>query len=155
MERISGRHRLKLALRRPFRISWSSRPGLLGFREEIQGLSFTCGASMMSEHLWVGIGLLGEAQFGARFLVQWIASERQKKSVVPHTFWYLSIPPAFRRAIDVGESGAPSPSSPVRDADPAKRGGRPVPGPDLSALYRCSPSVRRSGTGCTCSWQGR
>ena len=91
MERISGRHRLKLALRRPFRISWSSRPGLLGFREEIQGLLFTCGASMMSEHLWVGIGLLGEAQFGARFLVQWIASERQKKSVVPHAFWYLSI----------------------------------------------------------------
>jgi len=46
---------------------------------------------MMSEHLWVGIGLLGEAQFGARFLVQWIASEQQKKSVVPHAFWYLSI----------------------------------------------------------------
>src|SRR5438552_9985078 len=44
---------------------------------------------------------------------------------------------------------------PVREADPAKRGGRPVPGPDLSALYRCSPPVRRSGTGCTCSWQGR
>src|SRR5439155_22353199 len=91
MERISGRHRLKLALRRPFRISWSSRPGLLGFREEIQGLSFTCGASMMSEHLWVGIGLLGEAQFGARFIVQWIASERQNKSVVSHAFWFLYI----------------------------------------------------------------
>src|SRR5438876_332552 len=91
MERRSGRHRLKLALRRPFRISWSSRPGLLGFREEIQGLSFTCGASMMSEHLWVGIGLLGEAQFGARFLVQWIASERQKIGDGPLAFRKLAV----------------------------------------------------------------
>jgi lipid-A-disaccharide synthase-like uncharacterized protein len=46
---------------------------------------------MTTEQLWVGIGLLGEAQFGARFILQWIASERQKKSVVPHGFWYLSI----------------------------------------------------------------
>src|SRR2546422_5576864 len=46
---------------------------------------------MTTEHLWVGIGLFGEAQFGARFILQWIASERQKKTVVPHGFWYLSI----------------------------------------------------------------
>jgi len=45
----------------------------------------------LSEHLWVGIGLLGQAQFAARFLVQWIASERLKKSVMPHAFWYLSV----------------------------------------------------------------
>lgn len=46
---------------------------------------------MTTEHLWVGLGLLGEAQFGARFIVQWIASERQKRTVVPRGFWYLSI----------------------------------------------------------------
>ena len=41
--------------------------------------------------LWLAIGLLGQAAFGARFLVQWIASERAGKSYVPLSFWYLSI----------------------------------------------------------------
>lgn len=46
---------------------------------------------MTTEHLWLGIGLLGQALFSARFLVQWIASERQKQSVVPIHFWYFSV----------------------------------------------------------------
>ena len=46
---------------------------------------------MPAEHTWVGIGLAGQACFFSRFLVQWIASERQKRSVVPRAFWYLSI----------------------------------------------------------------
>lgn len=40
---------------------------------------------------WVAIGLIGQALFTARFLVQWIASEKQKKSVVPVWFWYFSL----------------------------------------------------------------
>jgi len=40
---------------------------------------------------WVAIGFLGQGLFTARFVVQWIASERKKKSVVPLSFWYLSI----------------------------------------------------------------
>jgi lipid-A-disaccharide synthase-like uncharacterized protein len=44
-----------------------------------------------AERLWLAIGLLGQALFSARFLVQWIASERRKRSVVPHAFWYFSI----------------------------------------------------------------
>jgi lipid-A-disaccharide synthase-like uncharacterized protein len=44
-----------------------------------------------AEHTWVGIGLAGQACFFSRFLVQWIASERQGRSVVPRAFWYLSI----------------------------------------------------------------
>jgi lipid-A-disaccharide synthase-like uncharacterized protein len=36
-------------------------------------------------------GLAGNAIFTARFLVQWIASERQGASVIPVSFWYLSI----------------------------------------------------------------
>jgi lipid-A-disaccharide synthase-like uncharacterized protein len=43
------------------------------------------------ENIWVSIGFLGQLVFGARFYVQWIASERAKKSVVPVVFWYLSI----------------------------------------------------------------
>jgi lipid-A-disaccharide synthase-like uncharacterized protein len=46
---------------------------------------------MTTEHVWLGVGLLGQALFSARFLVQWIASERRKQSVVPVHFWYLSL----------------------------------------------------------------
>jgi lipid-A-disaccharide synthase-like uncharacterized protein len=46
---------------------------------------------MTWDHVWLGIGLLGQALFSARFLVQWIASERKKESVVPTYFWYFSI----------------------------------------------------------------
>ena len=46
---------------------------------------------MTTEHLWLGVGLLGQAFFSARFLVQWIASERRQQSVVPVHFWYFSI----------------------------------------------------------------
>lgn len=41
--------------------------------------------------LWVMIGFTGQALFTLRFLVQWIASERQRRSVVPTAFWYFSI----------------------------------------------------------------
>lgn len=46
---------------------------------------------MTAEQLWLAIGLIGQAFFSARFLVQWIASERRGKSVVPRAFWYFSI----------------------------------------------------------------
>ena len=41
--------------------------------------------------LWSGIGLTGQVMFGSRFLVQWLASESAKRSVVPRAFWYLSL----------------------------------------------------------------
>ncbi len=37
------------------------------------------------------LGFLSTVAFGGRFLLQWIASERQKESVVPVSFWYLSL----------------------------------------------------------------
>ena len=40
---------------------------------------------------WLAIGFIGQAMFSARFLVQWLSSERLKKSVVPSAFWYFSI----------------------------------------------------------------
>jgi lipid-A-disaccharide synthase-like uncharacterized protein len=43
------------------------------------------------EFWWVMIGLAGQALFMGRFLVQWIASERAGRSVVPVAFWYFSI----------------------------------------------------------------
>jgi lipid-A-disaccharide synthase-like uncharacterized protein len=41
--------------------------------------------------VWVGIGFVGQAMFSARFLVQWIASERARRSLVPTAFWYFSL----------------------------------------------------------------
>lgn len=41
--------------------------------------------------LWLAIGLLGQLAFSGRFLVQWLASERAGRSVVPFAFWLLSI----------------------------------------------------------------
>lgn len=43
------------------------------------------------EFWWVAFGLLGQLMFTGRFLVQWIASERARRSVVPLAFWYLSM----------------------------------------------------------------
>ena len=44
-----------------------------------------------SWNIWVAIGFLGQLCFSARFIVQWISSEREKKSVIPVYFWYFSI----------------------------------------------------------------
>ncbi len=41
------------------------------------------------------LGLPAQLAFGARFLVQWIVSERRKTSVVPVAFWYLSVAGGF------------------------------------------------------------
>ena len=47
--------------------------------------------NISNETIWVAIGFLGQALFSARFIVQWIKSEREKKSVFPVAFWYFSI----------------------------------------------------------------
>ena len=41
--------------------------------------------------LWVAIGFLGQFVFAARFIMQWISSERRKVSHIPVLFWYLSL----------------------------------------------------------------
>ncbi len=40
---------------------------------------------------WVVLGLIAQLLFTARFVVQWIASERAGHSVIPLAFWVLSI----------------------------------------------------------------
>ena len=40
---------------------------------------------------WLALGLVGQVLFSSRFLIQWIASERRKASVVPTAFWWFSI----------------------------------------------------------------
>lgn len=40
---------------------------------------------------WLIVGLGGQLLFAARFIVQWIASERAGRSVMPIAFWFFSI----------------------------------------------------------------
>ena len=46
---------------------------------------------MSTAAMWLALGFIGQAVFASRFIVQWISSERQKRSVIPHAFWYLSL----------------------------------------------------------------
>ncbi|KTC76081.1 lipid-A-disaccharide synthase [Legionella birminghamensis] len=46
---------------------------------------------MNSEYIWLTVGLIGQGIFSARFFVQWLISEREKRSVIPVAFWYLSL----------------------------------------------------------------
>ncbi|NLI83146.1 MAG: hypothetical protein GX443_15890 [Deltaproteobacteria bacterium] len=39
----------------------------------------------------LALGFAAQGLFAARFLVQWIASEKAKRSVVPISFWFLSV----------------------------------------------------------------
>jgi lipid-A-disaccharide synthase-like uncharacterized protein len=40
---------------------------------------------------WAYIGIIAQALFTARFVVQWLASEKAGRSVIPFSFWLLSI----------------------------------------------------------------
>ena len=46
---------------------------------------------MDPEKFWLAIGFTGQALFSMRFLIQWLSSEKQKRSVIPVAFWYFSI----------------------------------------------------------------
>ena len=40
---------------------------------------------------WYVLGFAGQLMFSSRFLVQWLASERSRRVVIPTAFWYLSL----------------------------------------------------------------
>lgn len=48
-------------------------------------------AHLSVDTIWLGIGLAGQTLFFMRFLVQWIASEKSRRSVMPRAFWYFSL----------------------------------------------------------------
>jgi lipid-A-disaccharide synthase-like uncharacterized protein len=41
--------------------------------------------------IWIGIGLLGQVLFTGRMVVQWLISEKKRRSVVPVAFWWMSL----------------------------------------------------------------
>ncbi|HHH44840.1 MAG TPA: lipid A biosynthesis protein [Gammaproteobacteria bacterium] len=55
---------------------------------------------------WLVIGFAGQALFSARFLVQWVYSERRKRSLIPIAFWYFSLAGGatlFTYALHIGD----------------------------------------------------
>ncbi|MEO6625033.1 MAG: lipid-A-disaccharide synthase N-terminal domain-containing protein [Burkholderiaceae bacterium] len=46
---------------------------------------------MEIDKTWLVIGFIGQGLFSARFFVQWLKSEKLKKSVIPSAFWYFSV----------------------------------------------------------------
>jgi lipid-A-disaccharide synthase-like uncharacterized protein len=43
------------------------------------------------DQIWIAIGVAGQACFGMRILLQWLATERHQRSVVPLSFWLFSV----------------------------------------------------------------
>jgi len=43
-----------------------------------------------TELVWIFIGLTAQLLFSMRFIVQWIATEKARASIIPETFWYFS-----------------------------------------------------------------
>jgi lipid-A-disaccharide synthase-like uncharacterized protein len=51
-----------------------------------------CGNLLTGHEItWIAIGLVGQLLFSMRFLLQWLASEKARDSIVPTSFWYFSI----------------------------------------------------------------
>ena len=46
---------------------------------------------MTESTIWLIVGFIGQGLFSARFIVQWLASERLKRSIIPTAFWYFSL----------------------------------------------------------------
>ncbi len=44
-----------------------------------------------AEKTWLAVGFCAQLMFAMRFIIQWIASERARRSIVPETFWYFSM----------------------------------------------------------------
>jgi lipid-A-disaccharide synthase-like uncharacterized protein len=40
---------------------------------------------------WLVVGFVGQALFSMRFILQWVRSEREGRSVIPIAFWYFSL----------------------------------------------------------------
>jgi lipid-A-disaccharide synthase-like uncharacterized protein len=78
LDRLAG---LAMALaRRWHTLAWVALAGLVVLGLVIDHAAF-----------WLLVGFLGQTLFSARFLVQWVQSERQGKSVIPLAFWYFSL----------------------------------------------------------------
>ena len=56
----------------------------------LQKLATWWASTSTADIVWLTIGFLAQLMFSMRFILQWIASERARRSIVPETFWYFS-----------------------------------------------------------------
>ncbi|HEX8375879.1 MAG TPA: lipid-A-disaccharide synthase N-terminal domain-containing protein [Geminicoccaceae bacterium] len=62
---------------------------LIQLSQDLQGYVYDVFVTRFD--FWLVFGLAAQLVFGSRFVLQWIASERAGKSVMPLSFWFLSI----------------------------------------------------------------
>jgi len=62
---------------------------LIAIGQEISAIFYD--AFVTKFDFWVVFGIVAQLFFGARFIVQWIVSERAGKSVIPFAFWFFSM----------------------------------------------------------------
>lgn len=60
----------------------SSLHDLIWYHDKFLGIQWS---------IWKVIGWMGNATFSSRFIVQWYATEKSKKVVIPVAFWWLSL----------------------------------------------------------------
>ena len=45
----------------------------------------------LTDKIWIGFSIVAQGIFASRFVVQWLHSEKKKRSEIPVAFWYLSL----------------------------------------------------------------
>jgi len=71
-----------------FRRIWHERESMAFWQKFVMKLFNVSGPGSM---VFVGLGLLGQLLFAGRLVVQWLATERSRRSVVPTAFWWMAI----------------------------------------------------------------
>ena len=59
--------------------------------ELLSGMSAYFAGLTPVELVWLGVGFLGQSLFFSRWIIQWVASERNANSQMPLAFWYMSL----------------------------------------------------------------
>jgi lipid-A-disaccharide synthase-like uncharacterized protein len=62
---------------------------LITIGQEIRAIFYD--AFVAKFDFWLVFGIVAQLLFAGRFIVQWIASEKQGKSVIPFAFWFFSM----------------------------------------------------------------
>ena len=57
----------------------------------IEGFSAWYNGLSTKELIWIIVGFVAQFMFMMRFILQWIYSERARRSIVPEVFWYFSL----------------------------------------------------------------
>lgn len=60
----------------------------------------------MADKIWLAVGFAAQAMFASRFVIQWIYSEKHRRSIIPVAFWYFSLAGGsilFAYALHIGD----------------------------------------------------